>query len=110
MNINANNVSAIASTPAWCPSWKPWANDQPLEPRCHDHALSGEWSDHRDCHAKPDVILIYQKPDATGRAPHTCGRRGGPGVVRGSRPEPASDRAASTWPRPSGRTPGPCRR
>ena len=24
MNINANNVSAIASTPAWCPSWKPW--------------------------------------------------------------------------------------
>ena len=24
------------------------ANDQPLEPRCHDHALSGEWSDHRD--------------------------------------------------------------
>ena len=40
------------------------ANDQPLEPRCHDHALSGEWSDHRDCHVKPDVILIYQKPDA----------------------------------------------
>ena len=40
------------------------ANDQPLEPRCHDHALSGEWSDHRDCHVKPDLILIYQKLDA----------------------------------------------
>ena len=40
------------------------ANDQPLEPRYHDHALSGEWSDHRDCHVKPDLILIYQKPDA----------------------------------------------
>ena len=40
------------------------ANDQPLEPRCHDHALSGEWSDPRDCHVKPDLILIYQKPDA----------------------------------------------
>ena len=40
------------------------ANDQPLEPRRHDHALSGEWSDHRDCHVKPDLILIYQKLDA----------------------------------------------
>ena len=36
-------------------------NDQPLEPRHHDHALSGEWSDHHDCHVKPDLVLIYQK-------------------------------------------------
>lgn len=40
------------------------ANDQPLEPRRHDHALSGEWKDYRDCHVKPDLVLIYQKPDA----------------------------------------------
>ena len=40
------------------------ANDQPLEPRCHDHALSGEWKDYRDCHVKPDLVLIYQKPGA----------------------------------------------
>ena len=40
------------------------ANDQPLEPRCHDHALSGEWADHRDCRVRPDLVLIYQKPDA----------------------------------------------
>ena len=40
------------------------ANDQPLEPRHHDHALSGEWSDHRDCHVKPDLVLIYQKAGA----------------------------------------------
>ena len=32
-----------------------------LTPRHHDHALSGEWSDHRDCHVKPDLVLIYQK-------------------------------------------------
>ncbi len=37
------------------------ANDRPLEPRHHDHALSGEWGDHRDCHLKPDLLLIYQK-------------------------------------------------
>jgi mRNA interferase YafQ len=26
-----------------------------------DHSLSGEWGDHRDCHIKPDLILIYRK-------------------------------------------------
>ena len=39
------------------------ADDQPLEPRHHDHALGGDWKDHRDCHVKPDLVLIYQKPD-----------------------------------------------
>ena len=39
------------------------ADDQPLEPRHHDHALSGDWKDHRDCHVKPDLVLIYQKLD-----------------------------------------------
>ena len=37
------------------------ANDQELEPRYRDHALTGEWKDHRDCHIKPDLVLIYQK-------------------------------------------------
>ena len=40
------------------------ANDQPLEPQHHDHALSGEWGDHHDCHVKPDLVLIYQKSGA----------------------------------------------
>ena len=39
------------------------ASDQPLEPRYRDHALSGEWNNHRDCHVKPDLVLIYCKPD-----------------------------------------------
>ena len=39
------------------------ANDEPLEPRYRDHALTGEWRDHRDCHIKPDLVLIYRKPD-----------------------------------------------
>jgi mRNA interferase YafQ len=42
---------------------KELANDQPLEPRFCDHPLTGEWKDHRDCHIKPDLVLIYQKPD-----------------------------------------------
>ncbi|MYA30503.1 MAG: type II toxin-antitoxin system YafQ family toxin [Gammaproteobacteria bacterium] len=40
------------------------AADTPLDPRHHDHALSGPWTDFRDCHLRPDLILIYQKPDA----------------------------------------------
>ena len=31
--------------------------------RYFDHPLAGEWSDHRDCHIRPDLILIYRKPD-----------------------------------------------
>ncbi len=37
--------------------------DMPLPPRNIDHPLFGEWADHRDCHIKPDLILIYRKPD-----------------------------------------------
>jgi mRNA interferase YafQ len=37
------------------------ANDQVLESRLRDHPLTGEWKDHRDCHIKPDLVLIYQK-------------------------------------------------
>jgi mRNA interferase YafQ len=40
------------------------ANDTPLPHRNFDHPLSGEWSDHRDCHIRPDLILIYRKPDS----------------------------------------------
>lgn len=39
------------------------ANDQPLDLRYRDHALTGEWNDCRDCHIKPDRILIYKKLD-----------------------------------------------
>ena len=40
------------------------ANETPLPRRNFDHPLSGEWSDHRDCHIRPDLILIYRKPDS----------------------------------------------
>jgi mRNA interferase YafQ len=40
------------------------AADASLPEKCRDHALSGEWRDHRDCHIRPDLVLIYRKPDA----------------------------------------------
>ncbi|MFP5212632.1 MAG: type II toxin-antitoxin system YafQ family toxin [Acidobacteriota bacterium] len=39
------------------------AADIPLPRRYFDHPLSGDWSDHRDCHIKPDLVLIYRKQD-----------------------------------------------
>jgi mRNA interferase YafQ len=41
------------------------AKDERLPRRYFDHPLSGEWSDHRDCHIRPELILIYCKPDET---------------------------------------------
>lgn len=40
------------------------ATDTPLSPRHRDHLLIGDWQDHRDCHLKPDLLLIYRKSDA----------------------------------------------
>ena len=37
------------------------ANDQALPPRYSDHQLIGEWREYRDCHIRPDLILIYRK-------------------------------------------------
>lgn len=39
------------------------ASDEVLAEKYRDHALTGEWKDHRDCHVKPDLVLIYRKPD-----------------------------------------------
>lgn len=40
------------------------AANVPLALRLHDHALSGPWKDHRECHVKPDLLLIYRLPNA----------------------------------------------
>jgi mRNA interferase YafQ len=41
------------------------ANDQPLDLRYCDHDLSGDWSGYRECHLKPDLLLIYRKADVS---------------------------------------------
>ena len=33
---------------------------QLLEAKYVDHALSGNWNNFRDCHIKPDLVLIYR--------------------------------------------------
>jgi mRNA interferase YafQ len=39
------------------------AVDEVLPQRYVDHPLVGEWKDYRDCHIRPDLVLIYRKPD-----------------------------------------------
>jgi len=36
---------------------------QPFPRRYCDHPLSGAWNDCRDCHLKPDLVLIYHRLD-----------------------------------------------
>ena len=38
-------------------------SDQVLPENSRDHALSGDWVGYRECHIKPDLLLIYRKPD-----------------------------------------------
>ena len=37
------------------------ATDAPLPLRYTDHALKGEFNDCRDCHLRPDLVLVYRK-------------------------------------------------
>ena len=39
------------------------ASDAVLPERLSDHGLSGNWKGFRDCHVKPDLVLIYEKPE-----------------------------------------------
>ena len=36
------------------------AEDQPLPEACRGHALIGHWKGYRECHLKPDLLLIYR--------------------------------------------------
>lgn len=40
-------------------------DDQRLPPSLRDHELVGQWHGFRECHVKPDLLLIYRKPDAS---------------------------------------------
>lgn len=35
--------------------------DKPLPENCRDHTLVGNWKNHRECHIKPDLLLIYKQ-------------------------------------------------
>ena len=41
------------------------ANGETLPDKYRDHALSGNWIGHRECHINPDWLLIYRYEDDT---------------------------------------------
>lgn len=40
---------------------KELCSDQPLDIKHRDHPLSADWDGYRECHIKPDLLLIYSK-------------------------------------------------
>ena len=36
------------------------AMEKPLPEKCRDHALTGNWERHRECHIQPDWLLVYR--------------------------------------------------
>lgn len=38
-------------------------NNKPIPEKYQDHALTGNWQGFRDCHLKPDLVLIYRIVD-----------------------------------------------
>ena len=38
--------------------------DKPLPAIFRDHALIGDWRGYRECHLKPDLLLIYKTTEA----------------------------------------------
>jgi mRNA interferase YafQ len=39
------------------------ADRKPLPEKHRDHGLGGNWKGHRECHVKPDLLLIYKLPN-----------------------------------------------
>jgi len=37
--------------------------DAPLPEHMRDHALVGDWKGYRECHIKPDLLLVYRPID-----------------------------------------------
>jgi mRNA interferase YafQ len=44
---------------------KALAQNRTLPKKDRDHVMAGDQTDHRDCHIKPGLILIYRNPDVT---------------------------------------------
>jgi len=37
--------------------------DIELPAKYFDHTMIGNWNDHRNCHIRPDLVLLYRVPD-----------------------------------------------
>lgn len=42
---------------------KKLTNEEPLDPKHHNHKLKGEYTGRWECHIEPDWLLVYCKTD-----------------------------------------------
>ena len=49
------------------------ADDRHLPPSYADHPLKGPWRGYRECHLRPNLLLIYGKVDASTLQPARLG-------------------------------------
>ena len=49
------------------------ADDRPLPSNYADHPLKGPWRGFRECHLRPNLLLIYRKADASALQPIRLG-------------------------------------
>ena len=55
---NANNLDELLASVL-----DRLVQDLPLPETNRDHGLVGNWAGFRECHLKPDLLLVYQKPN-----------------------------------------------
>lgn len=48
---------------AWADIVNCLATNSPMPEKYKDHALTNNWAGFRDCHVKPDLVLIYKIVD-----------------------------------------------
>ena len=48
-------------TPSWAEVLHCLCHDLPMPEKYRDHQLTGNLKDLRDCHIKPDLVLLYRK-------------------------------------------------
>lgn len=47
------------ATPEWAEVMYCLVKKLPLPEKYSDHSLTGDWTGFRECHIKPDILLIY---------------------------------------------------
>ncbi|ASK27346.1 type II toxin-antitoxin system YafQ family toxin [Neisseria chenwenguii] len=45
---------------SWADIVRCLAEGSPMPEKYRDHALTGNWASFRDCHVKPDLVLVYR--------------------------------------------------
>ena len=60
---DVKKLSLELATAAWAEVLHALCCDLELPENYKDHALTGNWNGFRDCHIKPDLVLIYLKKE-----------------------------------------------